>query len=279
MKTLKIIAGLLLLAGFVFIYTGCKKKSTAPTPTPTDTSVATDNALAESSFENAKVWADVAMANAGKKSTLTDTVYMGTCVLATLDLSTLPFKLVIDFGNANCQCDDGKFRKGKIIVQFNGNYFAAGTVITYTFDNYFINNNQILGTKTVTNKGRNTANNLWWTVDVAGSVIKANNGGTITWNCNYELEWTEGEITPAIWWDDVYMITGVAGGVGANSKTYTATITKGLRKKLNCEWVESGTISYNIQDLPLIVVDYGDGTCDNVATATVNGTVYTIHLN
>ena len=239
----------------------------------------TDNASAESAFDNAKQWADQAMANAGKKSTMNDTVYMGTCVLATLDISTIPYKLTINFGPTNCKCDDGKYRRGKIIVQFNGSYWATGTVITYSFSDYFINDNQLTGTKTITNKGRNAANHLWWEVSVNGSLIKANNGGTITLHSVRQLEWSEGESTPFVWWDDVYLITGSASGVSANSKTYNDTITKAIRKKLNCEWFESGTINYNIQDLPQIVVDYGDGTCDNIATATINGVTYTIHLD
>ena len=263
MKTLKIFAGFLLITGTFLLYTSCKKNST--TTTPADTSVTTDNAIAETSFDNARDWSNLAMANAGKKSTLTDTVYMGPCVLATLDLSTLPYKLVINFGTSNCRCDDGKYRKGKINVQFTGNYFAAGTVVTYTFDNYYINDNQIMGTKIVTNKGRNADNHLWWEVTVNGSVVKAGNGGTITWNSNR--------------WDDVYMVTGSANGIGANSKTYSGVITKALKKKLNCEWLESGTIDYQVQDMPLIVIDYGDGTCDDIATATVNGFTYTIHMN
>ena len=277
MKTLKIFAGFLLITGTFLLYTSCKKNST--TTTPADTSVTTDNAIAETSFDNARDWSNLAMANAGKKSTLTDTVYMGTCVLATLDLSTLPYKLVINFGTSNCRCDDGKYRKGKINVQFTGNYFAAGTVVTYTFDNYYINDNQIMGTKIVTNKGRNADNHLWWEVTVNGSVVKAGNGGTITWNSNRQHIWTEGESTPLVWWDDVYMVTGSANGIGANSKTYSGVITKALKKKLNCEWLESGTIDYQVQDMPLIVIDYGDGTCDDIATATVNGFTYTIHMN
>ena len=204
---------------------------------------------------------------------------MGTCVLATLDLSVNPYKLVIDFGPTNCMCDDGKYRRGKIFVHFNGNYFAPGTVITYTFENYYIDDNKLEGIKVVTNKGLNTSNHLWWEVVVDGALIKANNGGTITWVSTRQIEWSEGESTPFVWWDDVYLVTGTAGGVGANSKTYSANITKALKKKLNCEWVVSGTINYQVEGLPAIVVDYGEGVCDDIATATINGQVYTIHMN
>ncbi len=278
MKIARIITGLMLVAGITILYSGCKKEAKTTDSTVAATTSAQNNFMAEAAFDNATQWSDQAMAGRGLKSTLIDTVYMGTCVLATLDLTTMPYKLVIDFGQTNCQCSDMKYRRGKIIVQFTGGYWTAGTVITYTFENYFINDNQILGTKVVTNKGRNAQNNFWWETVVQGSVIKANNGGTFTWNSTREHEWTVGESTLFEWWDDVYKITGSANGTGTDGKTYTITITNPLMKKLNCEWIASGILTIQVQDTPLITLNYGDGTCDNVAVASVNGQNYTINL-
>lgn len=277
MKINKIIPSLMLVVIMALFVSGCKKESNSTSKT--DTSAAVNNAMAEAAFDNATQWSDQAMAGHMLKSTLTDTVYMGTCVLATLDLTSSPYTLVINFGNTNCQCDDGKYRRGKIIVHFTGSYWSPGTVLTYGFENYFINDNQITGTKTVTNMGRNSSQHLYWRTVVSGSLIKANNGGTFTWNSTREHEWSEGESTPFVWWDDVYLVTGSANGVNTDGKTYTITITKALEKKLNCEWLRSGTLTLQVQDLPLITLDYGNGTCDNQATVTVNGQTYSIQLN
>jgi hypothetical protein len=276
MKTTRIITGLLLITGMTFLYTGCKKDE--PENKNTDTSAAVNNAMAEAAFDNATQWSDQAMAGHSLKSTLTDTVFMGTCVLATLDLTAVPYSLVIDFGPSNCLCNDLKYRRGKILVNFTGSYWEAGTVINYSFDNYFINDNQVVGTKTVTNKGRNSQNHLWWETVVSGSVIKANNGGTFTWNSTRQHEWSEGEATLFAWWDDVYLITGTASGTNVDGKTYSINITSPLKKKLNCEWLQSGILTLQVQDQPLITLDYGADICDNLATATVNGQSYTINL-
>ena len=265
---------LLICSATVFLLPGCKKE----TKKTDNVSWASDNTLAEGAYGDVKDWSDKAMAGAKLKSTVTDTVYMGTCVLATLDLGVFPYKLTIDFGPANCKCDDNIYRRGKMFVTFNGDYWVAGTVITYTFENYFVNDNQVLGTKTITNKGRNSSNNLYWTTVVTGEIIKANNGGTIYWNSNTTLEWLSGEVTPGIWWDDVYQMTCSENGTGADGKTFTCTITKPLNKKLNCKWLESGTLEIQPQDNPLITLDFGNGACDNQATATVNGTVYPITM-
>ena len=277
MKTFKIFVIALLIGSMTSLISSCKKES-KETDTTASTQAASNNALGEQIYDNVKDWSDLAMAGTTMKSTLTDTVYMGTCVLATLDMSVQPYELVIDFGSLNCQCDDGKFRRGKIICTFNGPYWATGTVITYTFENYAVDDNQVFGTKIVTNKGRNGSNHIYWTIEVTGYIIKANNGGTFYWNSDRELEWYDGEQTPFVWWDDVYMITGTASGTNPGGSTYTCTITNPLKKKLNCEWLVSGSINIQIENLPLAILDYGDGTCNNEATLTIDGQVYPISL-
>lgn len=279
MKAAKVITGCLLIAGMTLLYTGCKKDSATNNTSSQNTKLAADNSLAESTFDNVKSWSDQAMAAHAFKSTLYDTVFMGTCVLATLDLSAVPYKLTIDFGTANCLCSDGIYRRGKILVSFNGSYWLPGTVITYGFENYFVNDNQVLGTKTVSNMGLNNGGHPWWQVVVAGQIIKANNLGTITWNSTYQYEWTVGYNTPWEWWDDVYLLTGNANGIATDGKTYTYSIITPLMKKLNCQWIVSGTMEIQPQDQPLISLDYGTGTCDDILIATFNGQVYTIHMN
>jgi hypothetical protein len=275
MKTSKIVVSIMLIAGVALLAASCKKKNeTTPNSGAT---WATDQSKAENTYEDVSRWSDKAMSQVKLKSTLSDTVWMGTCVLATLDISTLPYRLTIDFGATNCLCDDGKYRRGKIICTFNGDYYSAGTTITYTFEDYFVNDYQVLGTKTVTNMGRNSSNHLWWQITVTGQIVKPNNGGTFYWNSTRQNEWLEGE--GQLWYKWVYLITGSAWGTQTDGKTYNVNITAPLKFKFNCEWICSGTLTIQPQDQPLITVDYGDGTCDNVAIATINGTNYTIYMN
>jgi hypothetical protein len=279
MKTSKIIVILLILAAIVVFMGGCSKKTETNTDPPASSkSFATDNALAENLYNNVKDWSDQAMAGATLKSTLTDTVFMGTCVLATLDTTASAWVLTINFGTTNCLCTDNQYRRGKIIARFTGPYWFPGTVITYTFDNYFVDDNQLLGTKIVTNKGLNTFGHLWWEIIEDGSIIKANNGGTITWLSNKQLEWTEGMTTLATWWDDVYQLTGEAHGVNSTGGTYQYHITTPLKKKLNCQWISSGILTLQVTGFPLITMDYGTGNCDNDASIIINGQTYPITL-
>lgn len=275
MKATKVVSLMILFALIAAVYSGCKKENDEDPGK--QTAWASDNALSESVFDNVKILSDQIMSAGKLKSVQSDTIYMGQCILATLDMDAIPFVLTIDFGETNCQCTDGKYRRGKFIVTFDGDYFSPGTILTFTFDNYFEDDNQILGTKVVTNKGFNDLGHLWWTVAVDGQIIKANNGGTINWDCVREHEWIEGAGSPE-WWDDVYLIRGDASGTTAEGLAYTVEVTTDLKFKTNCQWIVSGVLEIQPDGWPLMVVDYGDGTCDNDATVTINGITYPFEM-
>jgi len=198
--------------------------------------------------------------------------------LSSYDTVTFPKTLTIDFGTT-CTGPYGVERKGKIIAVISGKYKNSGTVITISFDNYYRNGNKVEGIKTVTNKGRNTDNHLYYEVKVQDASITNTEGKVIRWNSVRQREWVEGESTNwPNWTDDVYLITGSADGINKAGNAFNVTITKSLRIALNCRYITSGTFSIQTGSDPIINFDYGSGTCDNIATANVNGKIYNITL-
>ncbi|HTX89054.1 MAG TPA: hypothetical protein VMC08_08700 [Bacteroidales bacterium] len=274
MKALRILFILAMVISLTALNSSCNKDK--DNTTNNNTSWASDNALAEKAYGDVKNISDEAVGPM-QKASAEDTIYLGPCVLVTLNKTDTLWTLTIDFGTTNCLCNDGRYRRGKLITSINGLYWATGTVLTYTFDNYFVDDNQVLGTETVTNIGPNTLGHPVFHVVVNGSIIKANNGGTITWNSDRLHEWAAGYNTPE-WWDDIYLVTGSGNGTDANGKTYTINITSALEIKLNCHWVVTGKLDIQPQDYPLIQVDYGDGTCNADATVIINGVTYTITM-
>ena len=87
-------------------------------------------------------------------------------VIITHDTTSNPNVLTVDYGTSNCDCNDGKTRRGKIITTYTGAYLAPGTVITHTTDNYYVNDIKIEGTKTVTNMGLNNNNQPYFNVQI-----------------------------------------------------------------------------------------------------------------
>ena len=267
---------LLIIAVLSVIIASCKKE---PDEKPdTDTTVAQDNAMAEGMFNDMKTIAD--QASSGYMvyhRDSEDTLVFG-CATVIRDTTTSPKTLTVDFGTSNCLCNDGNYRRGIIEVSYSGGYLDSGTVVTQTPNGYFVNDNQLTGTKTVTNMGRNSSGNLWWAISVNGSVIKANNGGTVTWVSSREREWVAGEGT-ITWLDDVYLITGSANGTRPNGESFNAVINTALRKEIGCRHFVSGVFTLTPGTRPARVFDYGSGACDNQASVTINGNTYNIVLH
>lgn len=199
------------------------------------------------------------------------------CFTRTYDAATRT--LTLDFGPTNCLCADGRYRRGQLTAVFSGPYRQAGAVVTINRSNYFVNDNQHLGTRVITNLGAGS-----FDLDVQNaSIIFANNGGTTAWSSQRRYTRTAGFGTPTIL-DDAYSITGALTGTNRRSVTYTATIKSPLLKKfaLGCaRHFVAGTIEVTNSKTQTMLIDYdpsGTAACDNVATVTINGRTRTIYL-
>ncbi len=282
MKSSKILtSSLALFAVSAVLFTGCRKDNE-----DTDTNAAADNAFAESTYSDVTNIAD----EAGRTGTVSsyrlgdpdDSGLLSTC--ATLTFDTLNGSdqdtITVDFGTVNCAGNDGRNRRGKVIVYYTAQYRDSGSVHTIGFDNYYVNDNQVLGSKTVTNLGHNAAGHLVYDIDVNGSIVLANNQGAITWTSQRQREWVTGEST-TIWSDDLYSITGSASGTSAAGESFTMTITSPLIRNmaLGCRrHFTQGTVQLTPASRPMRTIDFGSGACDDLATVTINNNTYTIHL-
>lgn len=239
-----------------------------------------DMAMADENFNDVDNIADEA-ATQGEVSYKTDDAnsLLSGCATVTRDTVSLPHVTTIDFGTG-CTGVDGRTRKGKIIVTYDGPYRKASTTVTITFDNYFVNDNQVTGTKTIVNNGPNASGHLTFTVNVTGQVLLANNGGTISWTANRTREWIAGENTPQRD-DDVFSITGSASGTCASGDQFTSNIITPLVRNLSpgCRrHFVSGVTEMQRTGKPTRTIDFGNGACDDQATVTVNGNTKTITL-
>ena len=271
-----ILRGLAAIAMITLIFTGCRKKDEPDK----DTVSASDNALAEATFTDVNNIADEA--SSGSLTSYkggSDAGILSACATITFTPGANDTTMTIDFGATNCLCKDGRYRRGQILVTWSGAYKDPGHVHVITFNNYFVNDNQVTGTKTVTNMGTNQSGNLYFSITVNGSIIlsAANGGATITYASTRSREFIEGASTPQRN-DDVYLITGSASGTSTNGKSFTASIIQPVRKELACYYLVSGSIEFNPSGKATRIIDFGNGTCDNDATVTINGNTYNIKL-
>jgi len=194
------------------------------------------------------------------------------------DSTFWPKTVTIDFGSEGCQGPFGNVRKGVIIIIISDRYLKPGSVRTVTLEDFYINDFKIEGTKTVTNEGRNEDGFMYFTVELTGGKVITPTGKEITHEFNRTRTWIEGELTPRWRWDDKYMIEGQATGINRFGKTYTRTVISPLMIATACRWIMLGTIEIQPEDHSLIVLDYGNGECDDIATITVDGQTKEINL-
>ncbi|RYD83602.1 MAG: hypothetical protein EOP53_00335 [Sphingobacteriales bacterium] len=268
---------LTILAIIIFTVSSCKKDPVVADDNDTDIEAAEDNSYAESVFTDVFNMTDeAAREHAGfYKNGLDEKGILADCAIITADTTVSLRKITIDFGTG-CVGKDGRTRTGKIIITFTGRYRSKGTVIKHTFDNYTVNGNKVEGEKTVTNMGKNANGNLVYKIEVKNAKITTSNG-IISWESTREREWISGQNT-AITSDDEYAVSGAASGTNRRGKTYEATITEPLHVKAGCKWITKGKLEVKPQGKLKRTVDYGNGDCDNVATATIGSKTFTYQM-
>jgi hypothetical protein len=177
-----------------------------------------------------------------------------------------PKVVTLDFGDG---CEDKKenVRKGKIIITLRGRFKEEGSTRSVTFDDYYVNDNRIEGTKLITNTGREEGF-LVFSIELEKAKILTEDGIEIKRNASKTRVWIEGEETPTKW-DNVFLINGTAEKINKDGVQINKTITDLLRAK-DCRWPVSGTVEITTDgDRPLAVLDYGDGECDEWASVTI----------
>jgi len=281
MKTKNVWAMLLTVVSFALVGTSCSSDFTSPT----------DAALAVTASDEAQAATlnDEVVSEADQYVTTTaSTGYMAVKAIETTAVPTItvdkpdsinfPKVITIDFGTTGFTGKRGNVLKGKLIIVVTDKLWRANSSKTITFDNFFVNDNKISGSKTVSYKGVNNSNHPYWTINVSDTITRAD-GTTIVWNSDRTRERINNNGTPLIVYDDEYSITGSSSGINAKGVAYTMAIdaSNPLLIYNNYPHFVQGSVTIS-SDKRTAVLDYGDGTKDNKATVTINGVTKNITL-
>lgn len=245
-----------------------------------------DTSSAEYSTTSEKIFTDVLdivdeaaeKGSVSKSANLSDGILTSSCATVSFDTLNNTKQITIDFGPTNCLCTDNVYRRGQILASYTGGRYRDSAMVKHiTFNNYFANDNNVTGTKTVTNKGHNSKGNLEFSIQVDGTIELANGAGTLTWTCNRTREWIAGASTIQIT-DDIYSITGTSRGKKVNGTLYTTNITSPLVKDLSCSYrnFTKGSIEITPEGKQVRTINYGDGACDRIATVSIGKYTKTI---
>jgi len=192
-------------------------------------------------------------------------------------LTVFPKKMSIDFGTTGFTDKRGNVLKGKIYLTISNRMSVTGSYRKVEYSNFFINDNAVKGSKTVTYNG-DPGSKPTWSIVAKDTIIRTD-GTTVIWNSERTRTRTSNNGTPLIYWDDIYTITGSSSGINAKGVAYTMQIdaTKPLTTVGGFKFFVSGAVLIT-SDKRTALLDYGDGTKDAKATVTINGVTKTINL-
>lgn len=188
------------------------------------------------------------------------------------DYQNGPVTFEIDYGTTGCAGSDGRTRTGKIQIVTAKRWSSLNNQVTVNLINYKVNNINYTGTVKVTKTGPASFN----TQVINGHCTDGN--WTIDWECNKTLTQTAGASTPNDETDDVFEISGSTNGKNREGRTFTTNITSPLQKKMNCAFITAGTLELTPDGFKTRTVNFGNGTCDDDATFTVDGQTVTFKL-
>lgn len=268
----------LLSITFLLAFSSCHKSDR---DWDTETQSTSDLALAESSWNDIYAQLDAVSATLADVNRVTSSYSPLACATISVNPAlpnpAFPKIVTIDFGTTNCTGPDGKNRRGIITAVFSGRYRDSLTVITITPSNYYVNDNLVQGTKTITNNGHINGV-MTFSIDVQNGSITRPDGKRITWNSQRTRRWIIGESTIGVVSDDVYEISGSGNGTGIKGNSFYMLITTPLVVQMSCNYITKGVIKLTPANLSDRIIDFGSGACDDQATITINGNTYNFTL-
>ena len=198
------------------------------------------------------------------------------CVTVTIVIEQHFREITIDFGTEGCLIR-GNILKGKIIMSYEVIPEAQQIFITKTFEDFYFNNKNILGSKTILKELSNENGNPQFTKTVDITVIWPN-GAEASRVGTKIREWVEGHGS-GVWSDNVFEITGNWTSTFRIGNSHSYEVVIPLRREVICYYFVSGSVDIERTNFSG-VFDYGEGDCDNLATFTNdNGNVREIILN
>lgn len=259
----------------IFGITSCKKSKVDNTELENTFELAGNGAMADNLSQDAQevlneAAVDKGIAGNGFVAGAAETTGILSCAVVTVTpLVGFPKNITIDFGTAGCSSPNGILRRGKILVTLSDSLRRSGSVATMTFDNYIVGIHKKEGTITWTNTSTATQRS-WRRVCANGKITNTTTSNYWLHSGTQDIVQTTGANTPNILLDDVFSITGNRTVTKANGVTRVGTVLTPLQKKTICDNIDKGT--YQIQGPNHVaVIDFGDGTCDNQATVSIDG--------
>ncbi len=261
------------MVSFAIAFNSCKKNESASDELETTFELSGNQAIADNLTQDANdVFIEVATDNnltgdnLGPQSGGGTNNFIPCATITITPLLGFPKNIVIDFGTS-CTYR-GITRSGKINIYLTDSVRRTGSKAIMTFDNYYVNSYKKEGTITWTNTS--TPGTKSWSRKVENGKITAPDGRYWLHEGMQYVTQTAGILTPRDFLDDVFSITGSHTVTNAAGRTRTCEVLEALQKKFICTNIDKGKLKVQGPN-HYAIIDFGDGTCDNLATISIDG--------
>jgi hypothetical protein len=208
--------------------------------------------------------------------------FLPSCATITTVLTGNTWTRTVDFGAEGCTLGNGNMLKGKIILSFSNDFTAATTTISYTFDGFYHNGKKLQGNRTITLSSKSTdllATAHPVSTSTVDITITFEDGTIYTRKGTFTKEMIAGFDTWFDWDDNVFVLTGNGTTTFPNGDTLSTEITSPLEFHMSCHspFPVKGIMTIT-KNGATATIDYGNGTCDSLATVTKDGVTEEIDL-
>ncbi|MEM6643372.1 MAG: hypothetical protein AAF616_10360 [Bacteroidota bacterium] len=177
--------------------------------------------------------------------------------------------ITIDFGTG-VEGPAGRVRKGAIVITYSDLRWTPGAFREVTFQDFSIDDVLVEGTRKLENTTASTDDSPEFTVTLTGGKLTFPDSTTATRTVNKVRTWTRAA-NPR---NDEVTVDGTASGSRRDGASYSVEIVEPILYKRDCRRLRVFVPVAGIKQITagenVAVLDYGDGTCDNLATLTIN---------
>lgn len=182
--------------------------------------------------------------------------------------------ITIDFGDG-CEGRNGVVKKGVIAITYSGDRGTPGSFKTVTFQDFYVDSLHIEGTRSWQNISESEESNPTYSITLTGGKITFADGTFMTRETSHVKTMFLNEEDNSL---NESTLSGSASGTNLEGLAYshvidavTPLLFKSACKEDRVFAPVSGILVINVEGESEKVVDFGDGTCDNLATVTQDG--------
>ena len=189
--------------------------------------------------------------------------------------------IIIDFGDG-CAGPNGVVRSGKIIINYDGRRFIPGSSWITTFEDFYVNDRHIEGTRTVTNISEDISADPKFHITLEDGKVTWPDETFATRQADRIRVWKRAA-NPLL--DEVHILAeSITAGVNREEVRFICVVKRDLVFKKTCQGQKRGRIPVaGVKEVTVgdrvYTINFGEGECDTIVTITSGDLTETVDLS